>query len=396
MNIIIYDDEAASQSEWRNTLRKHLVGHRIDAPLPATLFDELEVLQKRREAARAGKPGSSHGKSCFDTADLLIVDYDLLKLQGAGYLTGEEVTYLVRCYSRCGIVVALNQFFDADFDLSLRGHLHSFADLNINATHLSRPGLWTQPWTGLRPWHWPLLPWAVAAYERRVEFLKTRLDEPILRHLGLEQIVPMFPRSLLGFLTNKGAPKDVTFRDFVGKSGNGLRAKDKPLDDRAISRIAAARIWKWLERGVLPGQDLLVDAPHLAQRCPSVLTGGREELKSWNATTSLMPKPSRGLRRKLAESFRFQAGDWLSRDAWIWPQMDAEVPPELLHPSNASGARFVFCEDLSEFRLGRECQEFVADLPSPFVRRFVANSDLRKKLLQGSPLSYGPAFRLAI
>ena len=46
---------------------------------------------------------------------------------------------------------------------------------------------------------------------------------------------------------------------------------DEPWDQGGIERVAAARLGKWLERLVLPGQNVLVDAPHLVSRFPSLV-----------------------------------------------------------------------------------------------------------------------------
>ena len=54
-----------------------------------------------------------------------IIDYDLLGSQAekspTGSLTGEIIAYLVRCFSRCKLIIGLNQYGSNPFDLTLRG-----------------------------------------------------------------------------------------------------------------------------------------------------------------------------------------------------------------------------------------------------------------------------------
>ena len=104
--------------------------------------EEVELLERRRRSARTGDH-PDEGNSSFDDADILIVDYDLTasgEQQGGPAETGERVAYLARCYSKCGTIVALNQYnVTATFDLSLIGHISSFADINISGDQISNP-----------------------------------------------------------------------------------------------------------------------------------------------------------------------------------------------------------------------------------------------------------------
>ena len=138
------------------------------------------------------------------------------------------------------------------------------------------------------------------------------------------EIVDILPRSTLEFLGQGDKPEATTFREFVTDSGNGLQGKDKPINDEAVARIVASRIAKWLEHIVLPGQDILVDAPHLVSRYSSLLTSNLREVETWDKTVSLRGVKSLGIRyRKIAE-YRFARENWLSRQAWFWNKVSED------------------------------------------------------------------------
>lgn len=406
--ILICDDEEHIREEWKRSLdgipsiRSTFEVETIsDVKFSSTLID----LEKRRRMAReksSSNPGSHWGENPFDEAAILIIDFDLFGFKKEDYITGEEVAYLARCYSRCGLILALNQFGTNNFDLTLKGNPSSFADLNLGSEHLASTGLWSEPWDGFRPWSWPLLPQALNAFEKRVDdLLKGNLDQAILTYLEFpNEISEILPRSTKEFLVCGDMPESATFREFVKDSGNGLRRKDELLDDESVARIAASRVAKWLERMVLSGQDILVDAPHLVSRFPSLLTGNINKRDTWNITASFNGLSSLGIKYRLIGDFRFEKQNWLSRPAWFWGRLsNYDRISEVADPWSSERPDLVFCEDLSKFLPQEATLEFVADLPSPFVRRFVANSDskeVRKFAKDLKPVKYVPAVRFSL
>ncbi len=400
--VLIYDDEPTRVEEWRERLRLipevkqafEVLG--VDNKEFTTGFKELEA---RRRSARNGSSRYSKSEVAFDTAAILVIDYDLLRVEHEGYLTGEAVAYLARCYSHCGFIVGLNQFGGENpFDLTLRGYPESYADLNMGSRQLDNRGLWAEPWEGFRPWQWPLLPIACQAFEDRVNELQARLDSQIVQHLRLsEEVVRTLPRDARDFLAKKEAIDEVTFRSFALSSGQGLRSRDKPLDDEQLARIAAARVAQWVESYLLSGQDILVDAPHLAYRYPSLLAGDVGNLETWNGTTRLSGRGTPGLRTEVLDQFAFPLA-WVSRPAWNWSRISTlELIKEVKEPWSIQRPDWVFCEDLSKFVPLEAAREFVADVDSPFARRFVSNpqselvAPLRDKLLE---VDYRPQERL--
>jgi hypothetical protein len=380
--ILICDDNKQRVGDWRKRLEKLEVPFRIEGLTGEGLGAAIEELGKRRERSRGRKRAAPLERQKFDKAAILIIDYDLLDVDPKSSLNGENVAYLARCYSYCGLIVMLNRYDRENaFDLSLKGHPDSYADVNLSADQLHNPGLWRQPWAGFRPWYWPLLPAAAAALERRITRLAGHLDHKILTFWKLPtEAISLLPRSTIEYLASDKSPESTTFRNFVENSSMGLRLKDQVRDETLIARVAAARAGKWLERVVLPGQDILVDAPHLALRFPSLLRGDTKKLDTWNASASLFPpklvwSDKVRLRQKILRH-SFQEPDWLSRGAWFWSGIrNLEDIEEVRNPWSAERPDVVFCEDVSRFLPRREAREFVADLASSFVRRFVVAPD---------------------
>jgi len=271
----------------------------------------------------------------------------------------------------------------------------------LGSQQLDNRGLWLEPWKGFRPWHWPTLPNELGAFQRRVKELKGNLNKSILSYLGFKKdISEALPRSTREFLGSGDKPETVNFREFVEESGNALRRKDSAADDESIARIAAARIAKWLERLVLAGQDVLVDAPHLVSRFPSLMNGRSARLETWNKTASLKGLKSLGIRYNRISKFRLEKENWLSRPAWFWRALsNLEDIDEVADPWSTETRGFVFCEDISKFLPREETREFVADLASPFVRRFVADHNPKAVKRLGATLKrveYVPAVRFSL
>jgi len=336
--------------------------------------DELQILETRRKAARkTPNQGELNPESRFDDVDILIIDYDLLAIDSS--ITGETISYLCRCYSSCGLIVGLNQFHKVTptFDLALNYHLESYADLNLPSQSVINPGLWREPWTGFRPWEWPLLPFALSKFEKQLDGLRGNLDTKIFDFLGLKDLLSTsLSRNALEFISKTEKVEDTTFNGFIDPkgSGNGFLGKDQAFSESVSTRLAAARISKWMEAVLLQGQDIFVDAPHLVSRFPSLLKKDANKIKRWNSVASFMPANKLGLHQGIEES-RFKKEEWFSRPVWFWPQITTnDKIKEVLDPWNAKRSEWVFCEDVSKFYPAKEAQSFVADLESPFVKRY--------------------------
>jgi hypothetical protein len=235
--VIILDDETNMEAAIAANLPKP-IRRFASAINPDDIASMVKELGNRAAAVRSsGKRAQT--ELSLDTADLFIVDYDLVKAKNEDYLTGETIAYLARCYSSCGVVVALNQFCRRPtFDLTLRLQLDSFADINIAAGDLKNAGLWKNaPWKGYRPWSWPVITDLVSLLEKRVQ--DVRKGDPKMRVVDFFDLptstverLPTAGLELLGSQTSKADA--ATLGDVLRSPILGLRGREA-TDRRAAS-----------------------------------------------------------------------------------------------------------------------------------------------------------------
>jgi hypothetical protein len=343
---------------------------------------EIDILSERQRLLREQPTGDplAHGDSKLDSASIFIIDYDLVKeAWGPSFVTAENLSYPVRCFSKCGLIVALNQYTRETarntFNLTLREDLDSWADLNIDSAQLDNPGLWGGKARGFRPWHWPQLPDWLDSFEKRVADVVDHPNDHIYEVLEIpKDVIPLLARPAGSFIGRE--PANMGFGEFVEKSGNGLRGRDRHATTDMIARISAARIAVWLERRVLPGQNILVDAPHLVSRYPSLLKGGHSKIATWDNVTRFDTYDKLGLDHAKIERARFKKVHWLSRPAWFWNKVSSiQAIREVSKPWKGESTSYAFCEDASTFHRMKESQEFKAELDSPYVLRSIRGFD---------------------
>jgi hypothetical protein len=342
---------------------------------------------RRRSAAHASVDDEAPqwGTHLFDEVDLLILDYNFIDLDDISGLTGQRLAYLARCYSACKFIIILNQFGTNRFDLTLRDHPETHADLHLGSDQILNRGLWADDqWEEFRPWSWPVLPTAIEKLEGRLAEIAGQLDQRILEWLALDKISAALPRSVKQFLK----AEDATFRNFILTSGHGFEPSDKPFDDASLVHIAASRIAKWLEYMVFAGQDVLIDSPRLLSRFPSLLgEGGLESLAGKVITPTL--EASLGLQDKPVALHIYQRANWLSRPSWF----RTAVMDDTRIKENAEGlpadTDLRFAEDSSRFMASAATRGFVADLASPYIQRFV-----RRPGFEG--VEYQPSIRFSL
>jgi hypothetical protein len=393
LNILIYDDETEEAGKIVKRLEALKIPDATITRLSKTEFElQLKTLSNRIDDVRNEKTfylneDGSNTKT-FDSADILIVDYDLFNANDL--LTGEIVAYNARCFSDCGLIIAINQFGDTDFDLTLRGHPESYADINISIANIDNPNLWGKYKAGFHPWYWPSLPSFVEDFESKVADVENAIDKghTVCQMLDIpDQVFASLPRSVAQFVGS--AAHEVKVSEFIEKSGNCFRHGDiKAATYKVLaSRVGAARIGKWIETTLLPGQDFLIDAPHLVLRYPSVL-GGAGKLKDWNATARLSNQDDCKILSSEIEKHRLKKRHWASRPVWIRTRVSEDDKiDEVREPWSAKYSQYCFCEDVSEFDEPKYCTEFVADTESQFARRYV------KRL---GPIKYRPEIRFAM
>ena len=395
--ILIYDDEKPQTETFKKNLLRGLKKAKLDEDFAVEILDEdklqdsIEALHARQTGIRDNSEFSGETTQ-FDDTSIFIIDYDLLKSKAGGFFTGENIAYSVRCFSTCKLIVGLNQFGRNSFDLALKGHPESFADLNLGSDQLDNPDLWRGTWgearRAFRPWYWPNLSDSLGTFDKRIKEVRDNLDEPICGVLEFDtDVFRLLPRAVVQFI-GKGegkVPAETTFREFVTESGNCLRPKDSTIsDEEVLARVGAARISKWLEIFVLPEQDILVDAPHLVSRYPSLIDGDRKKIGTWNKTAQLVGHYELGLNTESIEPYRFKKDYWISRPVWFWDKLREHGQiKEMTEPRLTVKPNWVFCEDASRFYNRMACREFLADTSSPFTRRFAKgfkNVDYRPRV----------------
>jgi hypothetical protein len=280
--------------------------------------------------------------------------------------------------------------------LTLRNHPESFADVNVGSKQLASEGLWKNQWSGFRPSHWPLLPSLHEDFTTRVDDLSGKLKEPIFEFLQIPLTVSqLFPREVIEFVASKRGLQDyqsTTFEEFLNGSPHGLQGKDakamQSLPDSVVCRIAASRIGKWVDRLLLAGQEILVDAPHLIRRFPSLLTGAQRDIGAFNATARFGPPAETGVDVAKLDKFQFPALHWCSRSTWFWEELrKSEEILEVRDPWSREQVDWEFCEDASSFFPRTECRPFEAELPTSDTRRWI-------RLFEG--VDYEPQVRFAL
>ena len=240
----------------------------------------------------------------------------------------------------------------------------------MGSEQISNRGLWDEEYSGFRPWYWPMLPKYIDVFEKKVSFVSKNIDEPISDSLEIKDHSKFLPDSVTEYLGND--PKEISFYDFVMNSGNGVYPQDSLIPHELLSRVASVKISQWLECIVLQRQDILVDAPHLVSRFPSLLNGDHSDLKNWDMTTKFENYREINIDHNKIENYRFVNDIWLSRPAWFWDALsEDEHIPEVANPWEREERAFTFCEDSSKFFNKEECREFNVSFNSPYKRRYV-------------------------
>ena len=392
-SVLICDDEPLAAAELVDKVREIAPeGHTFQAAQSNdAVRASVSELLRRRKSVRSGCRYES--KEClFDNKDILIIDYDLIYIDDDNARhTGESIGRLARLYSDCSVVVVFNQFLQFDFDLSLRGHIASHADLNLTAKLIAQPGLWTgPPWHSFRPWSWQCLSRAVVSQRAREAVLARDLDNSIADAFGMRLVDAMgLSDTAFGFLAPNAVEFDqlaeMTFRSFI-KTTADVRDTESLLsiDDSAAIRFGAARIGKWLEREVLGPQDVLIDVPHLLQRFPFLLGSDVSDVDAWNETIHQAER----LKEEIDEDYWFGPADCLSRPA-VWGRRleeDKRFIERRAAFDYSDVPDIVFLEDGSIFDQFSNGKQFRAGFHNFFDERFV-------KCFSG--ISYGPQRRLA-
>lgn len=381
MRVLIYDDDPEIAERLATRVRTVCDDADVVAVRRDAFQQSVRTLNRRRTAWRADENYETLIEPTdVDKADVVVIDYDLLRYADEGDTTGSRLAYLLRCFSSCGLIVVLNEYGTNSFDLNLRSPSEGFADLHLGDIQIGNPGLWTRSFQGYRPWHWPSLPDARSGFEECVKDVQENLEEPILDFLGLKRSIDWLPKVARDFFHGSGDMDDVRFSDFVRLARGGVESKDA-LPPEHMARVAAARLLTLLNNLILPNQSVLVDAPHLASRFPSLVRDDYRDIEGWNHLCDPVNEEIDGLLADVAKEHRFEKRHWLWRPVWHWPDISRdERIAEVKDPWAFDEVDWVFCENVSRFVPAELADDFRADVSPPFDKRFVLKRDSQEAL----------------
>ena len=380
IKVLLLDDATDRAQTWAAHINQY-PSCIASAPGKEDVRDLISILFKRRKVGRAsGAKFWEIACDAIDTADLLIIDYDLQNLDADGeWTTGSEVAYSARLVSKAKTIVVINQRGANRFDLTLIKGAESRADFDVGSVQLINPGLWqSNGFQGFRPWHWPNLLLEPARATESIAFIKEHLDSPVLTSLGFCEDFDS-GRALRPEVWGKLCVElTTTFRELVAPAYEEhslhLLFSDTAIfkdDDELTATIAAAVTRRWLERWVLPNQDILADAAHLALRMPWILVNNEEEA-SWRKLETL--EASDVLVPRIGD-FKFAASCLFSRPVYWAESLDVSGE---LRPANFDYSKipdFVFREDVSNFGAPDSSRDFPSQVISIENRRWISDPD---------------------
>ena len=394
VRVLVYDDEPEIAGGLANDIQS-ACGSAIVTPAGKADFQDLmDLINQRRAGWRSGgNRASVADPHPADDADVIVVDYDLLGYSETADTTGSRLAYLLRCFLKCGFIIILNKDrMRNPFELKLGSPTDDFADLHVGSAQIGNPGLWQAPLEGFRPWYWPLIPNATENFKQCVIDVQQNPDAPILSFLGLDHVIDWIPRRAHDFLAGGRRVEHVTFEDFTKFSNSGIDPKDELIAGQ-VARVAAARIVTLLNSIILPEQSVLVDAPHLVSRFPSLIKSVRDAIGTWNSLCNPVDDRIDDLLAEVSREYRFPQSHWLWRPAWYWPDINKdEGIEEVNDPWAAEQVDWVFCEDISQFVPIDIAQDFRALVSPPFIKRFMLKKDSPaahcyvRQIGQGGPL----------
>ena len=380
--ILIYDDVPAIETRMKQTLSSIFDDINIHRE-NGDEFKSLINLINRRRSFRSKTEDYSAWKEEHpaDTADVIVVDYDLLDYSAESDATGARLAYLLRSFTRCGFIIVLNEYGENVFDMSPSGPTTGYGDLYIGIRQIINPGLWRSEFYGFRPWQWPIIPDARVNYELCVTDVEENLQVPILEFFGFSRISHWLPSHAWEFLNGPYDIAKVTFEEFAKHGYKGLAIKDL-LPESQLARFAAARVVYFLNMIVLPEQSLLVDAPHLASRFPSLLINSEESIDIWNKLSLSDNHQIDDYFDSAIQGYRFKKQHWVWRPVWFWPHLNTdEGIQEVSNPWNFQPPDWVFCEDISLFIAQELSVPFRTESNPPFGERYCLGPNVPEHII---------------
>lgn len=395
VNILICDDDQTRAADWVARIERLSMNAKVRALSPVEFARVVRDLKVRMASSRAqGAVERDDNATDLDAIDILILDSDLTpdpdakiddpELLVATHLVSEhgaEVAHLARTYTTVGSIAIVNQGAKSrTFDLTLSRFAKGVAEVYITNEDVDNRALWDpSAHADYRPWSWP----ALQSIGREIDLLiaDLSLGDGVLQAIGLqeqgiEDLILLRQAEPLD-LDDPNTIATLTFSDLAESYGFGLgsRPKERTSDSLRL-RLSVFGLRRWLDRLVLPAQNILIDLPHLIERRPW-LVADRENLDSWNDRSGWWWP---ALPSVLPDAYNAKASRLLGRNVWNISLLPEQEAFENVMPSDP-----VFCEDSSSFRPLSEAVDFLSDLEGGQSRRFV------EKL---ADVSYSPPTRL--
>ena len=381
-NIAIFDDlpEVASMTAYR--IHSVYPGATI-TPVNANQFVHIMSLIHSRRRAWRQNPEIQWLDFWIDNIDCALIDYDLFYYSKTIDCTGSMLAYLLRCFTKCGLIGVYNRFGDNEFNLELNCYGKDLADFHIGLDQIDNPGLWSSDFGGYRPWYWPIIPSASLNYNICINDTINNMDSRVDEFLGIQNINFRFDDIM--FLN--GPKKPITFREAVSSQVNnlGLHYTDK-VNEEQLARIAAARTITWLNQFIIPNQNSLIDAPHIINKYPSVSDDLSVDALNKLCDPLSYPKLSDKL-----DSHQFVKRHWLWRDVWNLESLQQdESIAEVANPwhllEGMEDFDLVFAENLSRFIPEDFATRVFTLAGPPYTSRFLCLNplDYTIKLIKGS------------
>lgn len=395
LNIVICDDDDDRAEDWAVRVRDQVPHANVQSLGAVSFAGAVRDLKQRMSAAKAGEPSPDDDSAVvIDRADVLVLDSDLTPdrdahigddpddLVGTHLASelGAEVAYLARAYSSAGAIVVVNEGAkQSTFDLTLVKRSDGIADVYVTDDELDNPGLWDpSKASGYRPWSWPALASLPANIEAAIA--RCKLTDLVTEAVGLGDFSAEL---LIGQIERLGqedaaAVVAMTFEDVAQSAGFGLglRPKEQPPDSHRL-RVAVCGLRRWLDRVVVPEQNILIDLPHLLQRNPWLVVPDRTDISAWDTLVAGWAPADPPV---APTAFNHLASHLLGRAVWNARDVPARPAGQRIEPTDP-----VFCEDTSTFRPLEASSGFLSDLQGSHARRFISRVP---------DVTYSPAARL--
>jgi len=383
--VFVFDDNKSRQDHYIKTLNSDPYFNKVFEAFPFN-FEELDELNKRRINERKNEDNIDFDLE-IDQSDIFIVDFDLVEKDPN--LDGEDLSYAVNCFSLCKFVIGLNKFGKKKFDFNLNRYPESYSNINIGNEHLVGTGLWGDGPDGFFPWSNFDINQFLGNRSRRMDQIEPEFNSSFVEVLKLNDLLPLMSQKAIEFIQgqrpvqdedlgnemNEGVMnlefiKNLSFDDIAK---NSLKGRDVIHNKKLKIKIAEFRLYKLFRDLILPGQDILVDIPHLILRYPSLLNGDLKNIEDWN---KLISNSNEVLHNEQILPHSYDFSYWLPRPVYNWNELSEDLNiKEVKEPWLREEISFEFCEDASKFFPKDETIPFKANVESTFDIRFIKKFD---------------------